>query len=98
MYVESDIPHIYFLSKISIVLRPTMTVKTLKLDCVLVWRDFPLLLIIYISPAVSRVVRSVEYAFKFIYLPKSNEGYINGSSSHGAIVRMHRILCRWLHS
>ena len=76
MYVEFDIPHIYFLSKISIVLRPTMTVKTLKLDCVLVWRDFPIRLIIHIFPSVSRAVRSVEFVLEIIYLPKSNEGYL----------------------
>ena len=91
MYVEFNVPHIYSHSNISIVLRP----MTLKLYCVLVYRDFPILLVIYIvSLGVS--VRPVEFSLNIICLPKSNEEYFtgNGSSSHGAIEMMHQMLCR----
>jgi hypothetical protein len=89
MYVEFDIPHIYLLSNIFIVLKPTL--EALKLHCgVLVWRDFLIFLIIHISESPAGIsVRLVEFALDIIYLPKSNEEYFNGSSSHGAIVRMH---------
>ena len=54
MYVEFSIPHIYFLSDISIVLRPVTV--TLKFNCELVWRDFLNYLIIYIFLGVCAVI------------------------------------------
>ena len=74
MYVKFDIPHIFSLSNISIVLRPTMTVVTLKLYFVLVCRGFLVFLFVHISPGVC--VRPVEFVLNIIYLPPSpNEEY-----------------------
>ena len=86
MCVEFNIPHIYFVPNIFIVLKPTLA--TLKLHCVLVWRDLLIFLIIHISesPGIS-VGLVLEFALDIIYFSKSNEEYFTGSSSHGAIVR-----------
>ena len=73
MYVEFNIPHVYFLSNISIVPRP----MTLKLCYALVCRDLPILFIIYTSLGIC--ARPVEFSLNNIYLLKSNEEYFNGS-------------------
>ena len=71
MYVEYDIPHIYFLSDIFIVFKPTtMAAMTLKSYCLLVWRDLLIFLIIHISPSVSQAGKMAEVALNvhvFIY-------------------------------
>ena len=70
MYVEFEIPRIYFLpTNISIVLRLT----TLKLNCVLIWRDFLKFLIIHIFLSVLVSVRQVEFVLSKYYVPKFNE-------------------------
>ena len=72
MYVEFNILHIYFLpTNISIVLKLT----TLKLHCILVWRDFLIFLIILMSLSVLVSVRRVKIVLYKYYLfyPKSNE-------------------------
>ena len=77
MYVQFNIPHIYLLSNISIVLRP----MRLKLVCVLlVFRNFPILFVIYIS--LGACVKRVEFSlFNVIYLFMSNEEYFAGDGS-----------------
>ena len=72
MYVEFDIPRIYFLpSNISIVLR----LMTPKLHRVLIWRDFLKILIIpsHISLSVLVSVKPVEFVLSKYYVPKFNE-------------------------
>ena len=81
MYVEFDIPHIYLLSNIFIVLRPTLA--TLKLHCVLVWRDFPIFFNYSYFPVCMisscKIGRIALNALNIIYLPKSNGEYISGT-------------------
>lgn len=69
---------IFIFSNISIVLRLMMNLRLhCALVCVLVWIRFPVLFI-HILPSVP--VRPVESGLNVIYLPKSNERYITGSS------------------
>ena len=67
MCVEFNMPHIYFLSNISIVLRPMLAVLKLHcaLVCVPVWSDFLFFLFIHISPNVS--IRAVEFALNIYH-------------------------------
>ena len=75
MYVENNVPQIYFPSNTSIVLK----LMTLKLYWVLVYRDFPILFVqvIYISPGVCVRPPAVELSLNelslnVIYVPKFN--------------------------
>ena len=70
MYVKFSIPHIYFLSNISIVLKPTLETTletTLKLHRELVWRNFLIFSIIRISSDVAQAVKYVEFVVNCIY-------------------------------
>lgn len=72
MYVEFNIPHVYLLSNrdIPIALRPTTLKLPCELVCILVWRDFQIFLIIYISLGVlvSESVKPVKFVLNIIYL------------------------------
>jgi hypothetical protein len=80
MYVKFNIPHISFLSNVSLVLRPMLA--TLKLCRVLVCRDFQIFFVVYsvydvTTKLTSRLV--LEFSLNIIYLPKSNEEYFTGN-------------------
>ena len=90
MYVEFSIIYIYFLSNISIVLKPTtLKLHSLVLVFLLGWIDFLIYSFIHISLGFSGR-QLVGFVLNIIYFSQvQNDEYINGSLTPGTEAGMH---------